>query len=162
MLAGKSPSLAPPRSPSLLSRSRKVKCNRLPGQEKVRLYAPMSSATHPFHLHSARSVQSPVTPLGPSHLPLALSVQKLPLHVGASSLPPLAFPPLISPRSHYVQQATSEKKRNAAARRPRGISTSSRYVFPLSCPRSLAAVVLLVPVLTCASGLGSSSPVSSG
>ena len=33
---------------------------------------------------------------------------------------------------HFVQQATSEKKRNGAARRPRGISTSSRFVYPYS------------------------------
>lgn len=42
------------------------------------------------------------------------------------------------PCTHYVQQATSEKKRNGAARRPRGISTSSSHspvengVFPWS------------------------------
>lgn len=44
------------------------------------------------------------------------------------------------PCTHYVQQATSEKKRNGPARRPRGISTSSSHspvengVFPWSKP----------------------------
>lgn len=32
---------------------------------------------------------------------------------------------------HFVQQATSEKKRSAAARRPRNISTSSRLDFTI-------------------------------
>ncbi|KAH0831925.1 hypothetical protein J3R83DRAFT_12808 [Lanmaoa asiatica] len=102
--------LPPPRKQNTACdacRSRKVKCNRLPGQEK--------------HCQSKNY-----------------------------------------PCTHYVQQATSEKKRNAAVRRPRGISTSSRYVFASPSPRSLAADVLFVPVLTCTSVLGSSSPVSSG
>ncbi|KAF8840752.1 hypothetical protein BDN67DRAFT_902856 [Paxillus ammoniavirescens] len=65
--------LPPPRKQNTACdacRSRKVKCNRLPGQDKHCL-----SKNYPC--------------------------------------------------THFVQQATSEKKRNAAARRPRGISTSS-------------------------------------
>ncbi|KAG8214469.1 hypothetical protein J3R82DRAFT_9522 [Butyriboletus roseoflavus] len=67
--------LPPPRKQNTACdacRSRKVKCNRLPGQEKCQ------------HCQSKNY-----------------------------------------PCTHYVQQATSEKKRNAAVRRPRGISTSS-------------------------------------
>lgn len=44
-----------------------------------------------LHLHSARSVQSHV-PTPPSHPRAALPVQKLPLHVGASSRPALISP----------------------------------------------------------------------
>ncbi|KAF8133637.1 hypothetical protein EV363DRAFT_1397058 [Boletus edulis] len=67
--------LPPPRKQNTACdacRSRKVKCNRLPGQEKHCL-----SKNYPC--------------------------------------------------THYVQQATSEKKRSAATRRPRGISTSSSH-----------------------------------
>ncbi|KAF9220971.1 hypothetical protein BS17DRAFT_293506 [Gyrodon lividus] len=41
------------------------------------------------------------------------------------------------PCTHYVQQATSEKKRNSAARRPRGISTSSRLLDGHLSPSNL-------------------------
>jgi hypothetical protein len=40
------------------------------------------------------------------------------------------------PCTHYVQQATSEKKRNAAVRRPRGISISSSGSSPVSSGHS--------------------------
>ncbi|KAH7921905.1 hypothetical protein BV22DRAFT_1071424 [Leucogyrophana mollusca] len=72
--------LPPPRKQNTACdacRSRKVKCNRLPGQEKCQ------------HCLSKNY-----------------------------------------PCTHYVQQATSEKKRGAAARRPRGLSTSSRSMVP--------------------------------
>ncbi|KIJ64481.1 hypothetical protein HYDPIDRAFT_132385 [Hydnomerulius pinastri MD-312] len=75
--------LPPPRKQNTACdacRSRKVKCNRLPGQDKCQ---------------HCLSKNYPCT----------------------SVL--LVF-------MHYVQQATSEKKRSAATRRPRGISTSSR------------------------------------
>ncbi|KAF9242578.1 hypothetical protein BU15DRAFT_72694 [Melanogaster broomeanus] len=70
--------LPPPRKQNTACdacRSRKVKCNRLPGQDKCQ------------HCLSKNY-----------------------------------------PCTHFVQQATSEKKRTAAARRPRGISTSSRLL----------------------------------
>ncbi|KAH7913412.1 hypothetical protein BJ138DRAFT_1178081 [Hygrophoropsis aurantiaca] len=73
--------LPPPRKQNTACdacRSRKVKCNRLPGQEKA--------------CQHCLSKNYPCT--------------------------------------HFVQQATSEKKRGAAARRPRGLSTSSRSMVP--------------------------------
>ncbi|KAH7885359.1 hypothetical protein F5I97DRAFT_1376184 [Phlebopus sp. FC_14] len=78
--------LPPPRKQNTACdacRSRKVKCNRLPGQEKCQ------------HCLSKNY-----------------------------------------PCTHYVQQATSEKKRNTAARRPRGISTSSSGSSPVSTGHS--------------------------
>ncbi|KIO06193.1 hypothetical protein M404DRAFT_139322, partial [Pisolithus tinctorius Marx 270] len=76
-------SLPPPRKQNIAcdacSRARKVKCCKLPGQDKVCNWHCMSKNY---------------------------------------------------PCTHYVQQATSEKKRNGAARRPRGLSTSSRYDNP--------------------------------
>ena len=109
---------------------------------------PLALAAHTPFISSARSVQSPFPSLTISSPASIVSPKTTPAR-GCYFASSRTFPPLISFRSHYVQQATSEKKRNAAARRPRGISTSSRYVFASPHLRSLPAVVLLVPVLTC-------------
>ena len=79
---------------------------------------------------------------------------------------PCFFPPLSNQvtssdaHRHYVQQATSEKKRNGAARRPRGISTSSRFVYtsshriscsaashPRACWCHMVPFAVILPVL---------------
>jgi len=70
----------------------------------------------------------------------ALFIQELPLHVGNFMI--VIFPVIFNmfPSSHYVQQATSEKKRSSTVpRRPRNLtSANSRYVslvvFPLDNP----------------------------
>lgn len=80
---------------------------------------------------SARSVAPASSPLPPNLSPrsvISTVYQKIIL------ARPCSFPSLlnsaINPHAHrhYVQQATSEKKRNGAVRRPRGLSTSSRFV----------------------------------
>ncbi len=68
----------------------------------------------------------------PSFRMAALHVQELSLHVRTAPLfPKITVNLTCYERRHFVQQATSEKKRGSStARRPRNISSSSRCVSP--------------------------------
>ncbi|KAG9315917.1 hypothetical protein JVU11DRAFT_3568 [Chiua virens] len=125
--------LPPPRKQNTACdacRSRKVKCNRIPGQDKVRLRPPSSHlATHPPFISTVSGPSNPLSFLSPlpDSSPSSIVSPKI-IPARPSHYLPILFPRSCVPSSHYVQQATSEKKRNAAARRPRGISTSSRLL----------------------------------
>ena len=147
-------------------RARKVKCYRLPGQDKVCRSRPMALlffTLPPFHRPvSGKSL--PFHPLSsPEFTPPILNQHCLSKNYPCTSV---FFSPLsnqvTSPDAHrhYVQQATSEKKRNGAARRPRGISTSSRFVYasshrisclaashPRACWCHMVPFAVILPVL---------------
>jgi hypothetical protein len=141
MRAGPSP--APTQPPLTPPRSRKVKCNRPPGQDKVRLRPALPRATHPFH--SARSVQSPVS-LAPSHLPQHCLSKNYPC-----TWVPLPAPRF--PRSSLLQplRPAGNQREEAQRRRPQaqGHLHQLQVRVRLASPSILAAVVLFVPVLTC-------------
>ncbi|KAG6830691.1 hypothetical protein H0H92_015167 [Tricholoma furcatifolium] len=104
-------------------RARKVKCNRLPGQEKCQV------ATITCKLSSGFLIAI-----------LALSIQELSLHVRL-------FNPSISSSltvyRHHIQQATSEKKRAASiGRRPRQNSSAPSSKYAVLDPSGKASPVL--------------------
>ncbi|KAI6122479.1 hypothetical protein EDD16DRAFT_764512 [Pisolithus croceorrhizus] len=119
-------SLPPPRKQNIACdacRARKVKCCKLPGQDKCQV----------SRFHSP----SPSSHLCPLHVISIACRRIIPARSYFRFFSPTLYRASVYPR-HYVQQATSEKKRNGAARRPRGISSSSSHspvengVFPWS------------------------------
>jgi len=111
-------------------RSRKVKCNRIPGQDKVPhiSYVSQPSAYHFWASCSARSVLIPAM-FNILTCATALHVQELSMHVRATWVT-ITYIILTfhSPCRHFVQQATSEKKRMTVNRRRNLSSANSRWV----------------------------------
>ena len=131
--AGPSPSLPPYADvPISLLRARKVKCNQIPGQDKVRP-SPPSPRTPLISSTVPGKAASPSLPLrcARAHCASAdstVSPRTTPARESHACLPWCEHSELTSctPASHFIQQATTEKKRNAAAaKRPRTLSTSS-------------------------------------
>lgn len=109
-------------------RSRKVKCNRIPGQDKVPhiSYVSQPSTYHSWVSYSARSALTTIV-FNILTCAAALHIQELSMHVRATRTT-ITYIILTSHCRHFVQQATSEKKRMTVNRRRNLSSASSRWV----------------------------------